>query len=80
MQCELKDVGSRDLSGIWRTGLKRNLHNKGMKGRYDITSKYWRLSAHLSGFSATLSISSMSDRVLCIHGTCQGARFTGELS
>lgn len=75
LQCELKDVGSRHPSGIWRTCLKWNLHNE-RKADTDIIGKPWHLLANLSGFSATLLISSTSNRVLSIHSTCQGACFT----
>lgn len=72
---ELKDVDSRHPSGTWRTCLKWNLHNK-WKAYTDIIGKAWHLLANLSGFSATLLISSTSNGVLSIHNTCQGARFT----
>lgn len=80
-QCEPKDVGLRDLSGIWRTGLKKNRHNKGMKGRYRHHQQVLAsLLAQRSGFFATPPLSSIADRVLSIYGTYQLARFTAELS
>lgn len=46
------------------------------KAYTDIIGKAWHLLANMSGFSATLLISSTSNGVLSIHNTCQGARFT----